>query len=235
MTGVASPDSPPCGDAPNVGDDAATTTVTGVVLAAGAGRRLGVPKALVRAADGTPWLHRASSLLTDAGCTPVLVVLGARADEARALLPTPAGAVRAVVAADWAGGMAQSLRAALDAATGTAAVAAIITLVDLPDLPLAVVHRILDEAIDASSLRQAVYGGRPGHPVLIGRDHWAALIAQLSGDHGARSYLAAHRVTEVECADLFDGRDVDTAEEAAAAAATSTITSVRKGPTAPLG
>ncbi|MEO7235035.1 MAG: NTP transferase domain-containing protein, partial [Lapillicoccus sp.] len=58
----------------------------GVVLAAGAGRRMGMPKALVHETDGTSWLVRAVGALTGSGCSPVVVVLGARADEARRLL-----------------------------------------------------------------------------------------------------------------------------------------------------
>jgi CTP:molybdopterin cytidylyltransferase MocA len=216
MTGVASPDNPGPDNAPNVGDVAAPRPVTGIVLAAGSGSRMGIPKALVLTADGTPWLSRASTLLTDAGCSPVLVVLGARAEEAQALLPSPAGVVRSVFAEDWAQGMAESLRsglaaAAADSDSDSASPAALITLVDLPDLPLVVVRRILDTPFDARTLRQAVYNGTPGHPVLVGRDHWASLAASLTGDHGARSYLVAHGVTEVECFDLFDGHDVDTA------------------------
>jgi CTP:molybdopterin cytidylyltransferase MocA len=224
MTGVASPDSEGRKNAPNVGDVDAPSAVTGIVLAAGGGSRMGVPKALVVAADGTPWLSRASTLLVDAGCDPVLVVLGARADEAQALLPGPIGVVRPVIAEDWADGMAQSLRAGLTAAAGTGAGAALITLVDLPNLPLALVRRVLDAPFDAATLRQAVHNGKPGHPVLVGRDHWRSLASTLTGDHGARGYLVAHGVTEVECADLFDGHDVDTAADAAAAGATSTST-----------
>jgi CTP:molybdopterin cytidylyltransferase MocA len=224
-----------------MGDVAASAPVTGIVLAAGGGSRMGIPKALVVADDGTPWLSRASALLTDAGCSPVLVVLGARASEAQTLLPVPAGVVRAVTAPDWASGMAESLRTGLAAAAeDPEPVAALITLVDLPDLPLAVVRRVLDTPFDATTLRQAVYSGKPGHPVLVGRDHWAALAAGLSGDRGARGYLIAHGVVEVECSDLFDGHDVDTAADAATAGSTSTdkpvvTPAVRNAPPTPLG
>ena len=39
--------------------------------------------------------------------------------------------------------------------------------------------------------------------------HFAALAAALAGDRGARPYLAAHGVVEVECADLWSGADID--------------------------
>lgn len=174
----------------------------GVVLAAGAGRRFGGPKALV-VENGVPWVARAATLLQDAGCGDVLVVLGASADAARELVPPFA---RVIVAEDWESGMSASLRASLAAASLTAARSALMTLVDLPALPLAAVQRVL---VSGAPLAQATWGGAPGHPVLISRSHWAPLAESLSGDSGARAYLAINGALEVECGDLGDGSDVD--------------------------
>lgn len=180
------------------------TRLTGIVLAAGGGSRMGGPKALLRDADGG-WLARATSVLLAAGCERVVVVLGAGAQAARALMPANPG-VTSVVADRWGEGMSHSLRAGLAAATGDAAV---LTLVDLPGLPAGVVRRMCAAPVSADSLRRATYDGRPGHPVLLGRAHWAAIAEQVAGDRGALEYLAAHGVVQVECGDLFDGRDVD--------------------------
>ena len=49
----------------------------GILLAAGAGSRMGRPKALVRDESGQSWLALATTTLLDAGCRPVLVALGA--------------------------------------------------------------------------------------------------------------------------------------------------------------
>ena len=183
------------------------------MLAAGAGSRLGRPKALMRTADGEPWVARAARLLRAAGCNHVLVVLGAAAAEATDLVPADSDIL---VVENWADGMGESLRQALSAALADAVLegaapadAALITLVDLPDLPLEVANRILANPIDDNTLTQAVFGGVPGHPVLIGRAHLAGIIPTLVGDRGARDYLVAHGVTEVECGDLFDGHDID--------------------------
>jgi len=181
-------------------------TVTGIVLAAGAGTRMGMPKALMRSkarrsADAVAWLDTAVSVLEAAGCAPVVVVLGAAPDA-----PAPPTAT-VVVAEDWDTGMAASLRAGLAAASGDAA---LITLVDLPGLPVAVAQRIAAGATDLS-LTQAVFGGRPGHPVLIGSAHWDAVSRAISGDRGARGYLVANGVVEIECGDLWDGADIDSA------------------------
>lgn len=178
--------------------------VVGVVLAAGAGRRAGGPKALRRDDDGVPWLERAVGRLEEVGCETILVVLGAAADQARALVPDGASVV---VARDWADGVSASLRAALAAAQGDAA---LVTLVDLPDEPAAVGTRLLDAApVHPQVLARALYRGRPGHPVLIGSAHWAAIGASVHGDSGARDYLSATGALEVECGDLWSGRDHD--------------------------
>ena len=179
------------------------TTLTGIVLAAGAGSRLGRPKALMRTADGEPWVERAVRLLHASGCARVLVVLGAAAEQATTLVPV---GNEILVVEHWADGMGESLRAALAAADGDAA---LITLVDLPDLPIAVASRMLAEPVTRHTLKQAVFDGRPGHPVLIGRTHWAGVASTLVGDRGARDYLVAHDAIEVECSDLFDGHDID--------------------------
>jgi len=182
-------------------------TLQGLLLAAGSGSRMGTPKALVVGQDGAPWLSHGVASLLGGGCDGVTVVLGAAAEDAVTLVPS--GPVTTVVAADWADGMSASLRAGLQALTATDAQAAVVTLVDLPDVGSDVVRRVLDLGTDAGVLARATYGGRPGHPVLLGRDHWAGVVDTATGDAGARDYLAQHMVFEVECGDLATGADVD--------------------------
>jgi CTP:molybdopterin cytidylyltransferase MocA len=167
---------------------------------------MGMPKALVRDGDGTSWLQRSVAALVDGGCAAVTVVLGARADEARSLVPAD---VAVVVADDWADGMSASLRAGLAALADADADAVVLTLVDLPDVTAAVVRRVVAAGVAPATLSRAAYDGRPGHPVVIGRDHWAGVAEAAAGDQGAKPYLAAHDVTLVECGDLATGRDVD--------------------------
>jgi CTP:molybdopterin cytidylyltransferase MocA len=174
----------------------------GLLLAAGAGSRMGRPKALV---DG--WLAHGVATLLDGGCSGVTVVLGAAVDEALALLP--AGPVDHVVAEDWAEGMSASLRVGLSSLSATDAgspEAAVVLLVDLPDVGAPVVSRLLAAGAGPRALARAAYDGRPGHPVLLGRDHWDGVVATARGDEGAR---AAHEVALVECGDLATGQDVD--------------------------
>lgn len=188
-------------------------TVSGLLLAAGAGRRMGGPKALVRPApDGPTLLETALARLRAAGLDHVVVVVGAAA-EAVAPLAT-AGGADAVQAEDWDEGMGASLRAGLRHLTAAApdARAALVTLVDLLDVGPDVHRRVLDAAgpDPAAALVRATYDGRPGHPVLLGRDHWADVLDTARGDRGARRYLATHRTRAVECGDLATGGDADT-------------------------
>ncbi|WP_432891952.1 nucleotidyltransferase family protein [Kribbella sp. CA-245084] len=197
--------------------DSQQVPVAGLVLAAGAGRRMGTPKALVRDPAGVPWVVRAARILTASGCSPVVVVVGAAAAEVRAELTTKPAQV--VEATNWTEGMGASLRAGLTAlgdlpasASGAAPQAVVVVPVDVPGLAVEVVRRVAAEA-QVDALVRAAYGGVPGHPVVIGRDHWAGVIEMARGDEGARPYLRRNRPLFVECADLADGRDVDTVED----------------------
>ncbi|HEV7907625.1 MAG TPA: nucleotidyltransferase family protein [Pseudonocardiaceae bacterium] len=181
--------------------------VSGLLLAAGAGRRFGSPKALVRH-RGELFVEHAARVLCEAGCEPVVVVLGAAADQVRAQAHLN-GAVL-VNNPDWAGGMGSSLRVGL---TGLAGATAVVVLpVDTPWVTAEAVRRLADMAAP-DALARASYDGHPGHPVLIGSDHWAGVAELSTGDAGAREYLRRHAVVDVPCEDIADGSDVDRPED----------------------
>ncbi|WNV75535.1 NTP transferase domain-containing protein [Geodermatophilus sp. DSM 44513] len=190
------------------------STVAGVVLAAGGGRRYGMAKALVE--YGGSLLVERAVRTARAVCDPVLVVLGARAVDVWRTADLDGATVLAN--RDWETGMASSLRTGLDGLRGWpvaagrrgggAIDAALVTLVDMPGMtPEALAALAAHAAPDA--LAVATYDGVRGHPVLIGRDHWAGVVATATGDEGARRYLATHPVTEVDCTGLADPADLD--------------------------
>jgi nicotine blue oxidoreductase len=84
-----------------------------------------------------------------------------------------------------------------------------ISLVDLPDLVPEVVARVGRAQRSPHVLARAAYDGVPGHPVLLGRDHWPGVLHAAHGDNGAREYLARSQVQLIECGDLASGQDVD--------------------------
>lgn len=181
--------------------------VAGLLLAAGGGRRFGMPKALAER-DGRRWVDWALDVLREGGCDPLVVVLGAGAPEVR----TAAALDGAVVVEnpDWAEGMGSSLRAGLAALAGTQAEAAVVLLVDTPGITAAAVRRVAASAAP-SALALATYGSRDGHPVLLGRAHWNGVTAGAVGDQGARGYLRANAdtVRRIPCDDIADGTDID--------------------------
>jgi nicotine blue oxidoreductase len=178
-----------------------------------------MPKALA-APDGEPLVLQSLRTLQEAGVAPIVVVIGAAADEVRALI---AGAgqhdVILVDNPDWESGMGSSLRAGLAALTSLAAPtspavdATAVLLVDTPGITPAAVARVAEIAEEGSgALAAGSYGGTQGHPVLLGRDHWAGVSEQAIEDVGARPYLRDHAsdLLLVPCDDVADGRDIDT-------------------------
>jgi nicotine blue oxidoreductase len=185
--------------------------IAGLVLGAGAGRRYGMPKALV-SYRGSLLVRRAAGTLAEAGCAPTLVVVGAEAGRVRAAAPE----LDFVDNPDWASGMASSLRVGLAALRGSAADAVVVLLVDMPGVTPAAVRRIAGHMTTAG-LAMGGYGERRGHPVVLGRDHWDGVAAAATGDRGARDYLRARDdlLRIVPVGDLADDFDLDTPEQAA--------------------
>ncbi|MDG4839589.1 nucleotidyltransferase family protein [Micromonospora sp. WMMD967] len=181
-----------------------TTVIAGLLLAAGAGRRYGRPKALVEL-DGEPLVRRGVRLLADGGCAPVHVVLGAGGDE----VPELPGAV-AVRHDRWSDGLGSSLRRGLASLPADVS-GAVVVLVDQPLLSPIAVRRVR-EAYTIGALVVATYAGRPGHPILLCRRTWPLLDRYAVGDRGARDLLRERPdlVVEVPCDDAGEPVDVDT-------------------------
>ncbi|MEV0461946.1 NTP transferase domain-containing protein [Nocardia tengchongensis] len=237
----------------------------GILLAAGAGRRYGMPKVL---AEGGAWLRGAVTALRAGGCERIFVVLGATGPAYRAAnggwlvsqtsgIAIPEG-VQPIWASDWDEGLSASTRAGLAAAaapgiganptiTETASgtvdpsvavrtVAAgnalpgnsdartvdddanrspaefvAIMPVDTPDVGPEVVARVIAAArASESGLARAFFGATPGHPVVLGRQHWAGVRASAEGNSGAGTYLRQRAdMVCVTCDDLATGIDRD--------------------------
>ena len=176
-------------------------TTTGLLLAAGGGRRMGRPKALVEG-----WLVRSVEALAD--CDEVVVVLGAAADEARALLV--AHDVTIVVNPEWSEGMGSSLHAGLAHVLHGEATRCVLSLVDLPDVGARCRRNGCwrSPTSRASSPERCTTGGRATpscSDATTGPASWRAPPATRE----RATTCAAHDVDGVECADLATGADVD--------------------------
>ena len=201
-----------------------TGTTTAVLLAAGAGTRLGRgPKALLPF-RGRPLIEHQVRVLRDGGCGTVLAVLGAGSGDI--LAAARLQDARPVLNPDWQRGMGTSYRCGVTAALALGPGAVLVALVDQPGLTAAVIARLLAAGrpgrITAAGYRDPGSDRlRRGHPVLFDAAPAAAsLIGDAAddvhaGDAGARQFLAAHPdlVNIIDCSDLADGRDVDTAAD----------------------
>jgi molybdenum cofactor cytidylyltransferase len=151
--------------------------VTGVVLAAGASRRLGTPKQLLPYRDSTVL----GATLTVARSCPfdqLIVTLGGAADAVRATVPLDG--LDVVVVEDHASGCSSSLRRALDT-VDPAATGLVLLLGDQPGVTRDTVERLLAERDGPVAVCR--YANGVGHPFWLGRSVFGEL-RQLHGDKG---------------------------------------------------
>lgn len=160
-----------------------------IILAAGKAERFGGPKQLLEIA-GETLLDRACRIAVEAGCSTVLRVLGARADEIMAR-PVPEG-VHTLVHQTWEEGMGGSLAAGagrlLDIAPDTEAL--FVLLADQPlvtaDLLVGMVPLLTEATIILCGQDRV-----SGPPALFARQHFEELMA-LHGDRGAKALAARY-------------------------------------------
>ena len=193
-----------------------------VLLAAGAGTRLGRgTKALLPHAGRTLAEHVAD-VLRAGGCDEVVVVLGAQARQVRDAARWDASRVRVVVNDAWATGMASSLRAgvaaALEPRDGVPTGRLVVAHVDQPGVRpddvarLLAAHRPGRIAVSRWADAAAPGPGRPrwAHPLVLDAALAGPAAASATGDAGARDFLRAHADLIDVVVHPGDGRDVDT-------------------------
>lgn len=203
--------------------------LVGIILAAGASRRMGEPKQLLPLA-GRPLLQHVVDAAAGSVLDEIVLVLGHAADAIRAAVVLPARG-RVVVNPAHAEGQSTSLACGLGAVT-SAAEAAVVLVGDQPGVTSVLIDRVVGVffAGEAAAVRpvwrDAADVLTPGHPVVLARRLWAE-AARLDGDQGARSLFATHPewLREVEIAgdppcDVDDLEDYRRVLDAAGAAST---------------
>ena len=160
-----------------------------VVLAAGLSRRMGRPKMVLPWGAGTV-IGRVVAVLDAAGVDEIVVVTGgARQQVEAALRDSPA---RAAFNPDFANGeMSRTLQVGL-AALGPDVDAALVTLGDQPQIETAVVRAVLAAwRREGERLVVPSYRMRRGHPWLVARPLWDALLA-IAPPETLRDFLNRH-------------------------------------------
>jgi CTP:molybdopterin cytidylyltransferase MocA len=170
-------------------------SVAAVVLAAGGSSRLGEPKQLVRL-GGENLLERAVRVAREAGCSPVVVVLGASAELIRSRCSL--GDARVLVNEGWEEGMASSIRLGVGILSGVEG--CVVMACDQPMVMVEHLSRLIGDEVRASR-----YAGRNGIPAFFPAAVFGELMG-LRGDMGARDLLAGAGFVELDGGEL----DVDT-------------------------
>lgn len=182
--------------------------VTGaVILAAGKASRFGSPKQLLEF-KGETLIDRACRTALEAGCDPVLRVLGAHAESIQSL-PCPAG-ISTLVHQDWEKGMGGSLAAGvarlLELQPGLDAIFVLLT-----DQPLATPDLLgeMRSALHPNTIVWCDHGETMGPPALFARAHFEELTA-LQGDRGAKAVITRHEAAVIPFPDA--AWDIDSPE-----------------------
>jgi len=160
-----------------------------------------------------PVLRHVLDAAVAGGLEEVVVVLGHLAREIVDAVP-PTGRVRIASNPRYAEGQATSLRTGLQAVEAGSE-AAVILLGDQPWVrPDAIASVAAAFRAGQGPVVQAVYGGRPAHPTLLGRAVWATVMEESEGDEGARAAIGRHPewVATVEVGGA-PPEDIDTEED----------------------
>jgi molybdenum cofactor cytidylyltransferase len=165
-----------------------------VILAAGASKRMGVPKQLLRHRGRTLLGHAVEAALGST-CRPVVIVLGANAEQ---IQPEVEGLpVQIVRNPHWAEGLSSSIRAGIEALVSAAEPpeAVILALCDQPFVcsddieALVTAYRSTKRPIIASQ-----YAGTLGAPALFAQSFLPELLG-LAGDSGAKQVIQRNLAT----------------------------------------
>ena len=191
----------------------AAPRIAAVVLAAGRSRRMAPHnKLLITDKAGKPMIARVVDNVLSSGARPILVVLGHQSEQIEtALAGKP---VRFIHAADYAEGLAASLKAGIAAVPEDCA-AAVVCLGDMPLVTGRMIDRLVS-AYDPEEGRQIVlptFRGKQGNPMLWDRRFFPEIL-QISGDSGARFLTGkyAEVLAEIEMGDDAVLRDFDTTD-----------------------
>lgn len=184
--------------------------VAGIVLAAGASRRMGRNKLLLEV-DGEPMVRRTVRRVLAAGCSPVVVVTGHEGERVRTAL---AGLdVDYAESPDPAGPTSVSLHAGLRR-LGDDVDAALVMLADMVQVTAPMLRAVVEGALEEDApLGVSRYGGVLAPPLVFTRALWPELLAW-TGEGCGKAVVRAHH-GEARMHDWPEAalQDVDTPED----------------------
>lgn len=161
--------------------------IVGILLAAGRGNRFGRDKLLHRLPDGMP-MAIASAVNLLPACESVIAVLRPGCDHLTEQFEDIGCETVLCHAAD--AGMGHSLAAGVNASQGASGW--VVALADMPFIQPASHQAVVDNLRSGASLAASEFNGRRGHPVGFA-ERWRDQLVELTGDHGGRPIIEAHR------------------------------------------
>ena len=158
-----------------------------IILAAGSSSRLGQPKQLAILA-GETLLERAIHTAREAGCSPIIVVLGA--SSTHILANTTLGSAIPAINEAWSEGMSTSIRLGIHTLQTIAppTQGAILMTCDQPAVTPPHLRALISAGESSSAITASAYAGRRGVPAYFPAPTFPHLI-QLIGDAGARALI----------------------------------------------
>jgi CTP:molybdopterin cytidylyltransferase MocA len=195
-----------------VTDSRSQRGIGAIILAAGGSTRMGYPKQLIEH-EGEALVRRAAVAALEAGGKPVLVVVGASSEEVAECLEGLHG-VEILHNERWESGLASSLSEGLGALSANRAIdGALVMVVDQPLVEVDALRKLIAAFDETHRIVASAYDDIVGVPVVIGSEHFAALM-NLRGDEGAGRWLRA-RLADVTQIDVASASvDIDTPEDA---------------------
>jgi molybdenum cofactor cytidylyltransferase len=166
-----------------------------VILAAGKASRFGSPKQLLEV-DGETLLDRACRTALEAGCGPVVRIVGAHAD--LILERRCPEEVETLIHADWEKGMGSSLAAGVSKLLALCPdlEAVFVLLTDQPSVTVELLET-MKSGLQRASIVWCGHRNVTGPPALFAREHFQELLA-LDGDRGAKAVAARHQAAVIQ-------------------------------------
>jgi molybdenum cofactor cytidylyltransferase len=183
--------------------------VAGIILAAGASSRYGRIKQLLDW-HGESFVRTVAKTALEAGCSPVIVVTGANADQiGSAVMDLD---VKLAHNPDWKSGQGSSIKTGILATQPSRVGGAIFLLADQPQVTISILRALMEKhAEELHPIVAPMVMDQRANPVLFDRSTFNDL-ASIQGDVGGRAIFHKHRVEYLPWHDDRLLLDVDTPE-----------------------
>ncbi len=183
-----------------------------VILAAGPSTRLGEPKQKI-IFQGKSLLQRAVDSAIHSACRPVIIILGAYANEIQADIENED--VFIYPNSRWEEGMSSSIRLGIEVLQKTQPTVSnvILMVCDQPFADTTLLNNMVNKkAITGKGIIACSYSNTLGVPVLFDKKFFSELL-KLKGQEGAKKLIMKHRESVADIPFPLGSFDIDTIDD----------------------